>query len=185
MKTFDKKDPKNKKLYQDKAYKILEADHAFDVGLYEEKKLKNGKTRNVKSKAVLKQKIIITFSRKMLEYQRYIRSRQIERAKKLLASLDPDTYKKGPNDVTRFIKRVPAARDGGKATDRYGTHFTIDNILETLNNMEVVNIEDMCYMSTYSSSQVCTALNAVFDLGLDKKYYQPKELNKKIKKNSG
>ena len=95
MKTFDKKDPKNKKLYQDKAYKILEADHAFDVGLYEEKKLKNGKTRNVKSKAVLKQKIIITFSRKMLEYQRYIRSRQVERAKKLLASLDPDTYKKG------------------------------------------------------------------------------------------
>lgn len=185
MKTFDKKDPKNKKLYQDKAYKILEADHAFDVGLYEEKKLKNGKTRNVKSKAVLKQKIIITFSRKMLEYQRYIRSRQIERAKKLLASLDPDTYKKGPNDVTRFIKRVPAARDGRKATDRYGTHFTIDNILETLNNMEVVNIEDMCYMSTYSSSQVCTALNAVFDLGLDKKYYQPKELNKKIKKISG
>ena len=62
---------------------------------------------------------------------------------------------------------------------------TIDNILETLNNMEVVNIEDMCFMSTYSSSQVCTALNAVFDLGLDKKYYQPKELNKKIKKISG
>ena len=48
--------------------------------------------------------------------------------------------------------------------------------------MEVANIEDMCYMSTYNNSQVCTALNAVFDLGLDKKYYQPKELNKKIKK---
>ena len=48
--------------------------------------------------------------------------------------------------------------------------------------MDVANIEDMCYMSTYSSSQVCTALNAVFDLGLDKKYYQPKELNKKLKK---
>ena len=66
--------------------------------------------------------------------------------------------------------------------DRYGTHFTIENIIETLNNMEVANIEDMCYMSTYNNSQVCTALNAVFDLGLDKKYYQPKELNKKIKK---
>ena len=38
----------------------------------------------------------------------------------------------------------------------------------------------MCYMSTYENSKVCTALNAVFDLGLDKKYYQPKELNKKI-----
>ena len=48
--------------------------------------------------------------------------------------------------------------------------------------MEVANIEDMCYMSTYTSSQVCTALNAIIDLGLDKKYYQPKELNKKIKK---
>ena len=66
--------------------------------------------------------------------------------------------------------------------DRYGTHFTIENIIQTLQNMEVANIEDMCYMSTYSSSQVCTALNAVFDLGLDKKYYQPKELNKKLKK---
>ena len=66
--------------------------------------------------------------------------------------------------------------------NQYGTHFTIENIVETLNNMEVANIEDMCYMSTYSSSQICTALNAVFGLGLDKKYYQPKELNKKIKK---
>ena len=66
--------------------------------------------------------------------------------------------------------------------NRYGTHFTIENIIETLNNMEVANIEDMCYMSTYENSKVCTALNAVFDLGLDKKYYQPKDLNKKIKK---
>ena len=64
----------------------------------------------------------------------------------------------------------------------YGTHFTTDNIIETLNNMDVVNIEDMCYMSAYTSSEVCTALNAITDLGLDKKYYQPKELNKKIKK---
>ena len=46
--------------------------------------------------------------------------------------------------------------------------------------MEVANIEDMYYMSTYENSKVCTALNAVFDLGVDKKYYQPKELNKKI-----
>ena len=52
-----------------------------NVGLYEEKVCKNGKVRKVKSKAVLKQKIIISFSRKMMEYQRYIRNRQIERAK--------------------------------------------------------------------------------------------------------
>ena len=47
--------------------------------------------------------------------------------------------------------------------------------------MILPNIEDMCYMSTYTSSDACTALNAITGLGLDKKYYQPKELNKKIK----
>lgn len=270
MKEFDKLDQENRELYNDKAYKIIEADKAIDLGLYEEKRLKNGKIRKVNSKATVKQKVIITFSRKMMEYQRYIRNRQIGRAEKLLANLDPETYKKGPHDVTRFIKRTSTTENGEKVTDRYeinrsvieeeekydgfyavainldddaktvigissnrykiedcfwitktnlsarpvyhqkdrriiahfmicytalliyrlleaklnqyGTHFTIENIIETLNNMEVANIEDMCYMSTYSGSQVCTALNAVFDLGLDKKYYQPKELNKKIKK---
>lgn len=270
MKAFDKLDKDNKELYADKAYKVIPADKAFDLGLYEEKKLKNGKTRMVKSKATVKQKVIVTFSRKMMEYQRYIRNRQIERAERLLVNLDPETYKKGPHDVTRFIKRTSSTKNGEKVTDsyeinrsvieeeekydgfyaiatnldddaktvieissnrykiedcfritktnlssrpvyhqkprriiahfmicytalliyrlletklnQYGTHFTIENIVETLNNMEVANIEDMCYMSTYSSSQICTALNAVFGLGLDKKYYQPKELNKKIKK---
>ena len=47
--------------------------------------------------------------------------------------------------------------------------------------MEVANIEDLCYMSLYDGSKVCDALNFVFDLGLDKKYYQAKDLNKKIK----
>ena len=270
MKTFDKTDDSNNGLYNDRAYKILEADHAFDVGLYEEKKLKNGTVRKVKSKAVLKQKVIITFSRKMMEYQRSIRNRQIDRAKKLLKNLDPETYKKGPNDVTRFIKRVSSTKSGEEVNNSYEidqsvideeekydgfyavatnlddnakdiieissnrykiedcfrvmktnfsarpvfhqnreriiahfmicytallvyrlleakldknkTHFSIENITETLKNMEVVNVGDMYYMSTYNGSQICTALNTVFDLELDKKYYLPKELNKKIKK---
>lgn len=270
LKAFDKSDPSYKNLYTDKAYKILTADKAFDLGFYEEKTLKNGQKRKVKSKAAIKQKIIITFSRKMMEYQRFIRNRQIERAKKLLGNLDPETYKKGPHDVTRFIKRKSSTESGEPVTDLYeidqsvieqeerydgyyavatnlddpakeiirissqrykiedcfrvmktnfsarpvfhqkreriiahfmicytalliyrllekkldqqGTHFTIENILETLRNMEVANMEDMCYMSTYTCSQVCTALNAAFDLGLDRKYYQPKELNKKLKK---
>ena len=270
LKSFDKRDPENKDLYNDKAYKIIEADQAFDLGLYEEKHLKNGKTVKVKSKATVKQKVIVTFSRKMMEYQRFIRNRQIERAKKLLKNLEPDTYKKGPHDVTRFIKRTSCTKSGETVTDsyeidqavidkeekydgfyavatnldddvktvigissnrykiedcfritktnlsarpvyhqkprrivahfmicytslliyrlletklnRYGTHFSIENIIETLKNMEVANIEDMCYMSTYDNSKVCTALNAIWGLGLDKKYYQPKELNKKIKK---
>lgn len=270
MKGFDRFDAKNKSLYNDRAYKVINADRAFDAGLYEEKICKNGRVRKVKSKAALHQKIIISFSRKMMEYQRYIRNRQIERAKKLLKNLDPETYKKGPHDVTRFIKRASSARSGEKVTDRYeidqniieeeekydgfyavatnlddsakdildvstnrykiedcfrmmktnfsarpvyhqkrdriiahfmicytalliyrilekklnlnGTHFTVENIIETLKSMDVANIEDMCYMSTYTSSEACTALNAVMGLGLDKKYYQPKELNKKIKK---
>ena len=69
-----------------------------------------------------------------------------------------------------------------KKLDQQGIHFTVENIVETLRNMEIDNLEDMCFKSTYTGSQVCTALNAAFDLGLDKKYYQPKELNKKIKK---
>lgn len=270
LKSFDRKAPSNRELYLDKAYKIIEADKVCDLGFYEEKIQINGRKRKVKAKGIVKQHIIITFSRKMMEYQRFIRNRQIERAKKLLKDLDPDTYKKGPHDVTRFIRRIPKTKSGETATDLYeidqdvideeekydgyyaiatnlddpakdviqvssqryriedcfrimktnfnarpvyhhnreriiahfmvcytalllfrllekkldqtGTHFTVENIIETLKNMEVANLEDMCYMSTYTCSQVCTALNAAFDLGLDKKYYQPKELNKKLKK---
>ena len=270
MKSFDKSDPENKELYNDRVYKIIPADKAFDLGLYEEKVCKNGSVRKVRSKAVVPQKIIVSFSRKMMEYQRYIRNRQIERAKKLLKNLDPETYKKGPCDVTRFIKRISSTKSGETVTDRYeidqsvldeeekydgfyaiatnlddpakdileisanrykiedcfrvmktnfsarpvfhqkreriiahfmicytalliyrliekkldlqGTHFTVDNIIETLNSMNVANIEDICYLSTYTSSDVCTSLNAITGLDLDKKYYLPKELNKKIKK---
>lgn len=119
MKEFDKNNPDNKKLYTDKAYKIISVDKAFDLGFYEEKTLKNGRKRKVKSKAVVKQKIIITFSRKMMEYQRFIRNRQIERARKLLKNLNPETYKKGPHDVTRFIKRNSSTKSGEAVTDLY------------------------------------------------------------------
>lgn len=267
MKNFDRFDSKNKDIYKDKAYKIINANKAFELGLYEEKTYKNGNTKKVKSKATLKQKVIVTFSRKMMEYQRYIRNRQIERAKKLLKNLDPEKYKKGPNDITRFIKRV--SKTGEKEKEIYeidtkliqeeekydgfyavatnleddaqtileiiekrykieecfrimktnfsthpiyhqksnriiahfmicytalliyrllekrledkGYHFTVDKIIETLNNMEVVNMQDICYMSIYDGSKISSALNEILDIGLDRKYYQPKDLNKKIK----
>ena len=270
MKDFDRFDKVNAELYDDRIYKIIPADKAFDLGLYEEKACKNGTIKKVKSKAVVPQKIIVSFSRKMMEYQRFIRNRQIERAKKLLTKLDPQTYKKGANDITRFIKRTTSTCSGEKAVDIYeldqeaineeekydgfyavatnledsakyileissnrykiedcfrimktnfsarpvfhqnrerivahfmvcytalliyrimekkldiyGTHFTVDNVIETLNNMQVANLEDVCYMSTYDNSQVLTSLNAILELELDKKYYQPKDLNKKIKK---
>jgi transposase len=270
MKEFDRFDKENLPLYNDTVYKIIDADSAIDVGLYEEKIYKNGKSRMVKSKALLKQKIIITFSRKMMEYQRHIRNAQIERAKNILNNKNVEDVKKGPHDVTRFIKRTSKGQDGEKASDyyeidhsiidreekydgyyavatnleddaksilavnskrykiedcfrvlktnfnarpvyhrnrnriiahfmvcytalliyrllenkldQYGTHFTTDNILNTLRNMNVMNTQDAFYTATYTGSQVCTALNGIFDLGLDKKFYLPKELNKKIKK---
>jgi hypothetical protein len=267
MKNFDKKDEKNRLLYQDKAYKVIESNTLLDVGLYEEKVLNNGKTKKVKSKATLKQHVIITFSRKSMEYQRFIRNRQIERAKKILEKMDPYEYKKGPNDVTRFIKKTNHSKDKYEldlekireeekydgfyaiATNlddcvkdilaineqRYqiedcfkilktdfasrpyfhrtreriiahfmicytallifrllevklnrfdkSTHLTSRNIIETLQNMQVANLSDFCYAAQYTGSKTLSALEGVFDLGLDKQYYLPKELNKKCRKN--
>ena len=102
-----------------RAYKTVPADNLLDLGLYEEKLCNNGKIRQVKAKGILKQNLVITFSRKAMEYQRFIRNRQIERARKLLKDIDPETYKKGPHDVTRFIKRVSKGKSGEKASDRY------------------------------------------------------------------
>ena len=119
MKTFDKQDEKNLNLYHDFAYKVINADKAVDLGLYDEKILKNGKVRKVKAKGLIKQRVIVTFSRKMMEYQRTVRNRQIERAKKLLVTNDPEEIKKGPNDVRRFMKRVAKSASGEKAAVSY------------------------------------------------------------------
>ena len=119
MKDFDRYDENNLGLYNDFAYKVISADRAVDLGLYEEKTLKNGRAKKVKATGLLKQRIIITFSRKMMEYQRTVRSRQIERAKKLLALKDPEEIKKGPNDVRRFMKRISTTKSGEKAAIEY------------------------------------------------------------------
>ena len=66
--------------------------------------------------------------------------------------------------------------------DDYGTHFTTDDIIETLKNIAVVNERDLYYSSIYNGSKILTALNAIFGLELDRKYYLTKELNKKIRK---
>jgi len=218
-----------------------------------------------------------------MEYQRFVRNRQIERAKSLLKNIDPETYKKGPHDITRFIKRNSKGKDGEKAVDRYALdldliaeeekydgfyavatnleiaqkpdnmrddvedilgisaqrykiedcfrllktnfssrpvyhqkkpriiahfmicytallifrllqkkmdlaryHFTPNDIVETLQNMQVSNINDLFYSATYEGSQILNALNALYpESQLDRKYYQPKDLNKKFKKISG
>ena len=122
MKEFDRFKEENLPLYNDFAYKVIPADHAVDLGLYEEKVCKNGKVKCVKASGILKQRLIVTFSRKMMEYQRAVRNRQIERARKLLVTNDPEEIKKGPNDVKRFMKRIAQTKSGEKAS----VSFVID-----------------------------------------------------------
>ena len=54
-----------------------------------------------------------------MEYQRRIRNAQIERARNILKYRDVEEVKKGPHDVTRFIKRMSVTLDGEKAVDHY------------------------------------------------------------------
>lgn len=253
MRTFNKKDANNLSLYNDFAYKVIPANTAMDTGLYEEKVYKNGRTKKVKAKGTLHQYIIVTFSRKMMEYQRTIRERQLERAKKLLRLKDPEKIKKGPNDIRRFLKNTSSDTanyvldmdkiheeekydgfyavatnldDSAKdilavAQNRYKiedcfrimktnfdarpvflrkperirahflicytalliyrlmecklddnlTHVTTSNLIKTLRNMNVVNMDDMYYKSIYSGSQALDALEKCFELQLNRKYY--------------
>lgn len=264
MRTFDKKDANNLSLYNDFAYKVIPANTAMDTGLYEEKVYKNGRTKKVKAKGTLHQYIIVTFSRKMMEYQRTIRERQLERAKKLLRLKDPEKIKKGPNDIRRFLKNTSSDTanyvldmdkiheeekydgfyavatnldDSAKdilavAQNRYKiedcfrimktnfdarpvflrkperirahflicytalliyrlmecklddnlTHVTTSNLIKTLRNMNVVNMDNMYYKSIYSGSQALDALERCFELQLNRKYYRPSDLNKIVKK---
>lgn len=62
------------------------------------------------------------------------------------------------------------------------THYTTNQIIENLKNMNVVNAHDLYYQATYTSSTMCDSLNSLFKIDLDKQYYQPKELYKKVKK---
>ena len=106
MQSFDKADKNNLKYYNTRIYKAIEADNVVDLGLEEYKQEDSGKIKKVKAKGTIKQRIIITYSRKMAEYQKAIRSRQIERAKQYLCKGDLDSLKKNPNDFKRFIKKL-------------------------------------------------------------------------------
>ena len=262
MKKFDKSKEENLNYYNGFAYKIIEVEKLVDLGLEKIVVQKYGKTRKVKDNSILKHRIIVTYSRKMAEYQKKVRQRQIDRAKNLLEkNKDLDKLKKNPNDYTRFIKRnskeqvkyvidqsvidEEARYDGFYAIatniydkdvkeimeinsrrykiedcfrvmktnfnsrpvyhykdskikshflicftalliyrlievklDRNGTHFTTTQIIETLKNMNVSNVEDLYYKAEYTGSNCLSALEGIFNLELDKKNYLPKTLNK-------
>ena len=263
--TLKEFDPSNNlELYNDKAYKIIDASKELVMNILEEKQLANGKTKTVKAKATLDQKVIITFSRKMKEYQRNIRNGQIDRAKNLLKNIDPDNFKKGPNDFRRFIKKDNSKKDSyildedrikeeekydgyylvatnvdnmsvkeilnissnrykieecfriiktdfdGRPVyhrledrikahflicytslliyrllttllDKNDTHLTNDQIIETLRNMNIVNIDGLIYKSLYTNSYALKSLLGVTKQNLDHEYYLKSNLNKLCK----
>lgn len=266
MKSFDRFDESNLPLYNDMIYKVVEANHLVDLGLEEIYYTKSGKKKTRTVTGELKQYIIITFSRKSMEYQRTIRNKQIERASSLISSNNIEKLSKNQNDPKRFIKKVKKNSDEyvideekikeeemydgfyaiatnldapkeyseiisinsqryqieecfrilktnflsrpafeslkehiiGHFTTCYTAlmvyklleakinrnrqHFTANEIIENLKNMNVSNCHDLYYQATYESGRMCDALNAEFNIGLDKEYYLPKELNKKLRK---
>ena len=113
LKSFDKTNGKFHRYYNGRAFKVIPANQTIILpGFFDEKELQNGSTKEVKAKAVIKQYLIVTFSRKTFEYQRHIRNNQVKRARALLDnSQDPEEIKKGPNDVRRFIK-AKRTKDG-------------------------------------------------------------------------
>lgn len=174
-----------------KIYKVIEASTLLDVGLYEEKILQNDKIKKIKSKACLKQHVIITFSRKSMEYQRFIRNLQIEDCFRILKtdfSSRPYFHRNRGRIIAHFmicytallIYRLLEVKLSSFSKE---IHLTTRNIVETMQNMQVSNISDMSYVSQYTGSKALTALEGVFALGLDRKNFLPKDLNKNVVKN--
>ncbi len=60
----------------------------------------------------MEQNLIVTYSIKYKEYQRHIRSRQIERALKLIESEPSSLKKHHQNDFKRFISKTNVTGDG-------------------------------------------------------------------------
>ncbi len=60
----------------------------------------------------LEQKLLVTYSLKYSDYQKKIRSRQIERAEKLIAESSEKIKKKGQNDYKRFVNEANCTTEG-------------------------------------------------------------------------
>ena len=66
--------------------------------------------------------------------------------------------------------------------NRNGTHFTIEQIMQTLKNMKVMDNEGILNKACYSGSDILDALEQIFNLGINRKNYLPVTLNKIAKK---
>ena len=70
----------------------------------------------------LHQRLIVTYSPKYAEYQRTVRSRQIERAEKMVESGKAKRTRKNPNDPARFVGKNVITENGEKIK----TEFFLD-----------------------------------------------------------
>jgi transposase len=67
----------------------------------------------------LHQRIIVTYSPKYAAYQKAVREKQIERAKKMVDEGKAKRSRKNPNDPARFVGKIAVTADGKKAKIRY------------------------------------------------------------------
>lgn len=212
----------------------------------------------------MEQKLVVTFSLKYKHYQQSIRSRQIERARKLLEGSLSSLKKHSQNDCKRFIKRTSVTSEGEiakndvfeidhsvienearydgfyavytnledtapqiaklnqrrweieecfrimktdfksrpayvRTNDRIKAHFmtcflslilyrylekaldnrfTVDEILDTLRDMEMLSIPEEGYIPTYTRTDVTDALHEVFGFRTDYEIINQKEMRK-------
>lgn len=110
----------------------------------------------------LEQKLIVTYSVKYQEYQKNIRNRQIERAKKIIESNPKKLKKPKGNDPKRFIAQTPCTKEGEVAEQ---ISFAIN---------ESLIIEEAKYDGLYA---VCTNLNATVEeiINLNKRRWEIEE----------
>ena len=120
--------------------------NTYDITKLDESKDKDKifyKERWIKENG-LEQKLIVTYSLKYRNYQRQIRSSQIERAQKTIASNPTKLKKCNQNDYKRFIKKIHFTPDGevaekeayGINTDLIATEEAFDGFYAVCTNLE-------------------------------------------------
>lgn len=127
-------DPAGWKLKGDKhnkIYNLSEIEAEMETEPVQDRKERDDKYNRIfyKERGVkeddLTQNLIVTYSVKYRDYQRKVRSDQINRAQRTITS-DPGKLKKiNANDYRRFIKRERLGKDGEKIQGK--EHFIIDS----------------------------------------------------------
>lgn len=98
-----------------------------DLVFYKDRWEKTSKKTSVTSnKYTLEEHIVITYSRKYAEYQRYIREKKLERARKLIASNPGKIDSHNPRDPRYYISKIKTTPAGEVAEEN---HFTINDSL--------------------------------------------------------